>query len=278
MSQKQAKGRKKGKDDNIKDSGNEWEGYKGMWMECGNDECEVWVQIKAPDGWSGEKDEFRCGVCMVKEMMNLKREIEDLKTKMACMKSIDEERKEAGVYEGRESLKTWANMAKRLTNEKTIEKLERVEEDVIMKKSEIRKEVEESNYETRRKKRMIVFNLKEKKEKNDRDRVIEMIGDMGVRVREEEIVDVVRMRKKDEGGSIRPIIVEFRTEYDKWTVLRNKSDLREMTDYRSVFLEQDVSREEREKRRVMIQERKAEWELRGKMDQSRKHGEKKSQP
>ena len=163
------------------------------------------------------------------------------------------------------------------TNEKTIEKLERVEEGVIMKKSEIRKEVEESNYETRRKKRMIVFNLKEKKEKNDRDRVIEMIGDMGVRVREEEIVDVVRMRKKDEGGSIRPIIVEFRTEYDKWTVLRNKSDLREMTEYRSVFLEQDVSREEREKRRVMIQERKAEWELRG-MDQRRKNGEKKSQP
>ena len=48
------------------------------------------------------------------------------------------------------------------TNEKTIEKLERVEEGVIMKKSEIRKEVEESNYETRRMKRMIVFNLKEK--------------------------------------------------------------------------------------------------------------------
>ena len=62
-----------------------------------------------------------------------------------------------------------------------------------------------------------------------------MIGDMGVRVREEEIVDVVRMRKKDEGGSIIPIIVEFRTEYDKWTVLRNESDLREMNDYRSVF-------------------------------------------
>ena len=45
---------------------------------------------------------------------------------------------------------------------------------------------------------MIVFNLKEKREKNDRDRVIEMISDMCVSVREEEIVDVVRMRKKDE--------------------------------------------------------------------------------
>ena len=42
-----------------------------------------------------------------------------------------------------------------------------------------------------------------------------MIGDMGVRVREEEIVDVVRMRKKDEGGSIRPSIVEFRTKNEK---------------------------------------------------------------
>ena len=33
--------------------------------------------IKAPDGLSGENDEFRCGVCMVKEMMKLKREIEE---------------------------------------------------------------------------------------------------------------------------------------------------------------------------------------------------------
>ena len=76
------------------------------------------------------------------------------------------------------------NIAKRITNEKTIEKLEKVEEGMIMTKGEIRKEVEESNYETRRKKRMIVFNLKEK---NDRDRVIEMIGDIGFRVREEQI-------------------------------------------------------------------------------------------
>ena len=30
--------------------GNEWEGFKEMWMECENDECDVWMQIKAPDG------------------------------------------------------------------------------------------------------------------------------------------------------------------------------------------------------------------------------------
>ena len=33
-----------------------------------------------------------------------------------------------------------------------------------------------------------------------------MIGDMGVRVREEEIVVVIRMRKKDEGGLTRALL------------------------------------------------------------------------
>ena len=54
---------------------------KKMWMECGSDECDVWMPIKAPDGWSGENDESMCGVCMVKETMKLNREIEDLKIK-----------------------------------------------------------------------------------------------------------------------------------------------------------------------------------------------------
>ena len=50
--------------------------------------------------------------------------------------------------------------------------------------------------------------------------------------------------------------------------------MQEMNEYRNVNLEQDVSREEREKRRVMIPERKAELELRGKTDQRRKNVEK----
>ena len=35
-------------------------------------------------------------------------------------------------------------------------------------------------------------------------------------------------------GQLDQLLLSFRTEYDKWTVLRNKSDLREMTDYRFV--------------------------------------------
>ena len=55
------------------------------------------------------------------------------------------------MFEGIESLKTRANIAKRITKEKTIEKLEREKEGMIMNKREMRKEVEESNYESRRK-------------------------------------------------------------------------------------------------------------------------------
>ena len=36
-----------------------------------------------------------------------------LKRKMKYIKSIDEERKESGVYEGKQSMKTWANILQR---------------------------------------------------------------------------------------------------------------------------------------------------------------------
>ena len=57
---------------------------------------------------------------------------------------------------------------------------------------------------------------------------------MGVRVRLEEAV-VVRMRKREGDGLAIPIIVEFKSEYDKWTVLRKKSYLREINVYKKVF-------------------------------------------
>ena len=43
------KGEKKGGDDNIKVVGNAWEGFKKMWMECGSNECDVWMPMKPPE-------------------------------------------------------------------------------------------------------------------------------------------------------------------------------------------------------------------------------------
>ena len=64
-----------------------------------------------------------------------------------------------------ENVKTWATIAKRLTNEKTIEKLELVEESMMINKSDVRKLVEESNYEARRKRIIIVLICKRRKRK-----------------------------------------------------------------------------------------------------------------
>ena len=189
--------------------------------------------MRVPDGWKGGEGRLKCGLCVMKDVVEVRNE--NLKRQIEQMKNEDYKRKEVGVYEKNENVNTWATIAKRLTNEKTIEKLERVEESMMMNKNGVRKQVEESNYEARRKKRIIVFNMQEKEDKTDREQVLDMIGDMGVRVREEDVVDVVRMRKKEGVGLARPIIVEFKSEYDKWTVLRNKSDSREMNVYKKFF-------------------------------------------
>ena len=75
----------------------------------------------------GVEDKFKCGSCVIKDVVEVRNENEKLKRQMEQMKNEDDKRKEAGVYENNANIKTWATIAKRLTNEKTIEKLERVE-------------------------------------------------------------------------------------------------------------------------------------------------------
>ena len=125
--------------------------------------------MRVPDGWKGGEGRFKCGLCVMQDVVEVRNENENLKRQMEQMKNEDDKRKEACVYEKNENVNTWTTIAKRLTNEKTIEKLEQVEESIMMNKSDVRMYVEESNYEARRKKRIIVFNMPEKEEKTDRE-------------------------------------------------------------------------------------------------------------
>ena len=77
--------------------------------------------------------------------------------------------------------------------------------------------------------------------------VKDVFGKMGAGRSSDDVVDLVRLRQKENGPIIRPIIVEFISEYDKWAVVRMKAKLRECEEYRSVFLEMDLTREERER-------------------------------
>ena len=59
------------------------------------------------------------------------------------------------------------------------------------------------------------------------------------------VVDVVRLRQKKNRPIIMPIIVEFRSEYGKWTVMRMKAKLRECEEYR--FFKRWICRGKRER-------------------------------
>ena len=84
----------------------------------------------------------------------------------------------------------------------------------------------------------MVFNLKQNDVKNDKVVVMDMFERMGARIRSEDVSDIIRMRKKEGDETVKPVIVEFKSEYDKWAVLMNKADLREIEEYKS-FLEMD---------------------------------------
>ncbi|ELT98692.1 hypothetical protein CAPTEDRAFT_213938 [Capitella teleta] len=130
---------------------------------------------------------------------------------------------------------------------KRIEKeSEAVREEVEKVKEVVRVEVKRTSIEETRKKRVMVFGLKKKEGRTDE----EMIGDMlQVLGRKEECKPqaVFRMREKEgESSGTRPVVVEFGSEQEKWKVLERKMALRRDDEFARVFLELDLSREERE--------------------------------
>ena len=127
------------------------------------------------------------------------------------------------------------------------ERLEKVESDMIVKKSVIRKEVKSTNEEETRKKIIMIFNLKNKTVKSDVECVQDVFGKMDAGQSCDDVVDVVRLRQMDNGPIIRPIIVEFRSGYDKWTVMRMKTKLRECEEYINVFRDGSIEGRERER-------------------------------
>ena len=57
---------------------------------------------------------------------------------------------------------------------------------------------------------------------------------------------------------MKPVIVEFKSEYDKWTVLRYKAELREIEEYNRFLLDMDLPREAQELRRLSVLKKKSE--------------------
>ena len=144
--------------------------------------------MMVPDEVDMVHEAFKCGMCIVNEMNVMKgekdllmKEVEELRKEIGELrKEIGELKKEVGELRVQTITKdmevddvkakeenSCAIVAKKMKSHNVFERLEKVESDVIVKKSMIRKEVKSTNEEETRKKRIMISNLKNKTGKSD---------------------------------------------------------------------------------------------------------------
>ena len=201
-----------------------------MGLGCGTTNGKMWMSMMVPDEVDMEHEVVKCGMCIVKEMNvvkgekellrkevgelrkeigELRKEIGELKKEVGELrKEIGELKKEVGelrvqsINKDKEAAEvktkeedSWAIVAKKIKSHNAFERLETVESDMIVNKSEIRKEVKSPNEEETRKKIIMIFNLKNKTGKSDVECVKDVFGKMGEGQSCDDVVDVVRLRQ-----------------------------------------------------------------------------------
>ena len=102
----------------------------------------------------------------------LRRKVDEMR-----LKNVNNEKKVIKVNKQEEN--TCVKVARKLKSEHGIERMEKVESDLIVKKCDIRMEVKSTNEEETMNRRMI-FNLKKKEGKSDVEFVNEVFEKMGL--------------------------------------------------------------------------------------------------
>ena len=123
-----------------------------------------------------EHEVIKCGMCIVKKINGVKGEKELLRNEVGELRkevrefnqevgelrvqSINED-KEVAEAKTKEEI-SWAIVAKKMKSHNVFQRLEKVESDMIENKSVLSKDVNSTNEEETRKKRIMIFNLKNK--------------------------------------------------------------------------------------------------------------------
>lgn len=245
----------------------EWEDYEEKYIQCESEQCDVWQPIMVKKGWKGKKKSYFCGICLMEivegmrgENAKWRKRAEEAENKVKtleqgireCQKRDEDKKRYAEVL--KKDLKEEMQVVRKDLEEKRVRTEEQIKTNLT---KEVRTEVVRGQREETRKKRVIMFGLKKDRE-NDVTRVEEIIRT--ITGEEMKPVLVERMREKDDEGQdkCRPVVVEFRTETEKWRVLEKKGELRNYERFKKVFLEMDLPLEVREA------ERKKQWEKRRK--------------
>ena len=129
----------------------------------------------------------------------MKKEVGELR-----VKSINKDKEVAEVKTKEEEY--WCIVAKKMKSHNVFETLEKVKSGMIVKKSVIRKEIKSTNEEETMKKIIMFINLKNETGKSYVKCVKDVFGKMGAGQSCNDILDVVRLRQKENGPIIRKII------------------------------------------------------------------------
>jgi len=244
-----------------------WNEFKDDFLKCEGERCEIWQVVRVPKEWKGDGVKgFFCGVCMGERMDRLVGEKKELRKKLQKVEMENEElkkklkEKEKMMKKGAEILEEVGSEIKTMKDERRVERDERrsyaemvkntakvVEDTRKVVKETIKEEVVKNNREEMRKRRVIIFGLPERSEKNEgtvKEQVKKVMEKLELGIIPKE---VVRMGRKE--GRTAPVIVELETEKEKWEVLKRKAILRRVSGFEKVFLEMDLSVEEREKKK-----------------------------
>ena len=77
----------------------QWNGFECKWMECGSPNCKMSISMMVPDGVDVEHEVVKCGMCIVKEINDLRKENESLgnEVKEWKMKTMNKKKEEIEV-------------------------------------------------------------------------------------------------------------------------------------------------------------------------------------
>lgn len=261
-----------------KGKGQTWEGYKDEYVMCeGMEGCEVWQLIRVREEWWNPKKQgkFLCGICLGKMLDSNVKETEKWKKKAEkAEKALEKMEKEVKRDEKREDKQ---KDERKQYADKMKEQLRQHKEELVMKQGEVEhrikedlskemiEEVKRNQRDEERKRKMMVFGLK-KGEISDEVMVQGMLDCIKTPT-EVKPVKVERLREKEHQlpsrkEVCRPIMVEFRSEAEKWQVMERKRVLGNTEGFKKVFLELDLPREERELAKMKRLARKRETKRR----------------
>ena len=236
----------------------EWKGYKEVWVGCTGQGCSVWQQVRVKGDWKTDEEKvFFWGLCAGVEMEKMRMRVEKLeKEKEDLARKV-----QVGREEEYKSYKEALVQAQRGAVEEAKREVEDGKVELI---KEMRREVRRSVDEEGKKRRVMVFGLKTNGSSVERG-VEGVLKTIGVESKPCRVTQFKRGKDAKEGW-VAPIMIEFDTEREQREVLARKVMLKKDEEYQQVFLERDMTLEEREEKKrrwvlEMLKRRRKEEEM-----------------